>query len=143
MFWKYIKKVTRSNNKPQVIPSGNRNDMILKKKELPIKSAVSGKSVVAKKRPEKNKKKPLVVAQEEKSFWVNNGGALRTLKDLQEAFSHMSDEQFKYHTKRNGNDFSKWVFHVLQDPKCATDIEKAKTKNAAADAVLKHLKNYS
>jgi hypothetical protein len=110
---------------------------------LPVKSAPSSKSVVVKKKSVKNKKKPLVVAQEEKSFWVNNGGALRTLKDLHDSFLRMSDEQFKYHTKRNGNDFAKWVLHVLQDQKCAGDIEKAKTKKAAADAVLKHLKNYS
>lgn len=137
MFWKHLKKITRINKTPQVIPSGKRKAMTnSKKKEI--------KPVAAKKTPEKSaKKKTLVVSSEETSFWVNGGGALRSLKDLRNALIGMNEEQFKYHTKRNGNDFAKWVLHVLQDPKCAADLEKAKTKKSSIEIVLKHLKNYS
>lgn len=79
--------------------------------------------------------KPLVVADETHRFWVNNGPALKDLKELCEALRAMNDEQFAHHVNSEKNDFAKWVAEVLEDEKCAQALLKAKTRKAAARAV--------
>ena len=68
----------------------------------------------------------------EEAFWVNNGPVIDTLCALMESFTSMTDEQFAYHTKRDGNDFARWVRESIGDPACATRLERAKTRMAAA-----------
>lgn len=71
----------------------------------------------------------------EEAFWINNGPVLDTLCGLMESFSAMTDEQFAYHTKRDGNDFARWVRESIGDPLCAARLERAKTRAAAAKAL--------
>ncbi len=74
-------------------------------------------------------------ASADKAFWVNNGPVVNTLDGLRDALSHMSDEQFEYHTKRAGNDFAKWVDEVLCHGSCATKLGSAKTRTGAIRAI--------
>lgn len=108
-----------------------------KKKEL--KKVVSVKKAIA----GGTKKKPLVIVSGEMCFWVNNGSALSSMKDLRDALRTMSEEQFLHHAGMGRNDFSAWVFGILGDKKCADDLLKAKDMKAALNAVEKHLKTYS
>lgn len=68
-------------------------------------------------------------------FWVNNGPVLRSIPELKQALVHMSDDQYRYHTGRDGNDFAKWIKHSLSHHDCASKIEKAKTRAGAMRAL--------
>ena len=85
---------------------------------------------------------PLKIAPAGAAFWVNNGPSLRHLLDLSKFLTIITAEQFHYHTKRNGNDFAKWVRAVLGDERCARALEASKTIAAARRAAAKALKRY-
>ena len=85
---------------------------------------------------------PLVIAPAGSAFWVNNGPSLRHLLDLGKFLAIITDEQFRYHTQRSGNDFAKWVVTVLGDKVCARALEGSKTIVAARKAVAQALKRY-
>ena len=111
-------------------------------KKAPAKKSVkktAKKAVKAKASGKKN----LVYANEDTSFWVNNGEILNSLVALKEALDQMEKEVYAYHAGGQHNDFSNWVATVLSDAKCAKDLEKAKTPNSAKTVVVKHLKSYS
>jgi hypothetical protein len=65
------------------------------------------------------------------AFWVNDGPILRSVIELKEALSTLTDEQYAYHTKRNGNDFATWVRDCFADAECAEKLEKASTRTGA------------
>lgn len=75
------------------------------------------------------------VCREEECFWVNNGPVLASLEGLRDALSHMTDEQFTYHTKRDGNDFARWIRDSLGDAETATRIARARTRSGAVQAL--------
>lgn len=75
------------------------------------------------------------VCRDGEAFWVNHGPVIDSIAGLKEALSSMSDEQFAYHTMRDGNDFARWLRDSLDDTVCAARIEKAKTRAAAARAL--------
>lgn len=119
---------------------------------MPIKKALAVKKkevkkVISKILPSKiktgGKKKPLIIVSGEMCFWVNNGPALSSMKDLRDALRAMNEEQFLYHTGMGRNDFSAWVLNALCDKKCADDLLKAKNKKTALSTVEKHLKTYN
>lgn len=78
-------------------------------------------------------------AKPEHCFWVNNGGVLRNLRDLQDTLVAMSDEQFEYHTKRDGNDFATWIDNVFHEKELANKMAKAKTKKGALLALKQYI----
>jgi len=113
------------------------------------KKAVA-KKVVAKKVVKKVVKKTTVKASPAKStsvcqnvcaptqaFWVNNGPVVTSVKDLMKALKEMSDEQYAYHTKREGNDFAKWVQDCLGDSASATGLKSARTRVGAVRTLAK------
>lgn len=113
-------------------------------KKQTAKKAVAKKStkkaVAKKKTPAKKTTKKSVASNAcgckkrcdaEQAFWVNNGPVVHSLEDLLQAVREMSDEQFAYHTKRNGNDFANWVRDCLADRTNATKLRKARTRVGA------------
>lgn len=74
-------------------------------------------------------------AENDQCFWINNGPVVKNAIELKEALKHISDEQFHYHTKRDGNDFAKWVEEVLQCKDCAKALRSAKSKGGAVRAI--------
>ena len=48
-------------------------------------------------------------------FWVNNGPVVDSIVHLKLALKDMTEEQFAYHTTREGNDFAEWIRHCLKD----------------------------
>jgi hypothetical protein len=119
---------------------------VVKKKDSPALRQAGVKKVIPKavsiKVKKSGEKKPMVVASGEMCFWVNDGAALSSMKDLSDALRTMSKEQFIHHTGMGRNDFSAWVKDVLGDKKCSADLMKAKNMKAALSAVEKHLKEY-
>lgn len=75
----------------------------------------------------------------ERAFWVNNGPVVRSLKELYNAITSMSQQQYDFHTLRSGNDFARWVHDILLDPECADRIEAAKNQKDALKAISKSL----
>ena len=53
------------------------------------------------------------------------------------ALKEMSDEQYAYHTKREGNDFAKWVQDCLGDSASATGLKSARTRVGAVRILAK------
>lgn len=111
-----------------------------------VAKKTTAKKTVAKKVAKKtssNKKKPLVYADNQTSFWVSDGQILNSLVALRDALDVMEKEVYEYHAGKAQNDFSNWVATVLADNACAKDLEKAKTCKSAKTAVVRHLKFYS
>jgi hypothetical protein len=81
----------------------------------------------------------IVDASSEACFWVNEGGVLKNLHDLQDALVIMTDEQFAFHTKRDGNDFAKWVEGVFGLKDLAKKIAKAKSKKGVLVALNQYI----
>lgn len=64
-------------------------------------------------------------------FWVNHGPVCKTTAELQAAIKTMSDAQYAYHTKRDGNDFAIWMRDVMRHPACATKLQRVRTRSGA------------
>ena len=89
----------------------------------------------------KTKKQAKVVeAPEESYFWVFNGPILRSINDLSEALGDMTKDQFEFHTKRNGNDFARWIKDVFEEEELAKKVAKLKSKRGIQNAIKKFLK---
>lgn len=86
--------------------------------------------------------KSLVLASNQKSFWVNDGRILNSLMALHAALDSMEKSHFEHHVGKDKNDFAQWVDSVLCDSACAVDLRKAKTPKSARVAIAKHLKHY-
>ncbi len=119
------------------------------KKVATPKSAV--KKTVAKKVASVTKKtqakkstsaQSLVYADNDHSFWVQDGQILNSLKALRDAFTIMDKATFSHHVTKDKNDFADWVESVLCDAACAVDLRKAKTTKTAVTVVTKHLTRY-
>ncbi len=108
-------------------------------KVAPKKSITTTKKVTSKKPATA---KVLVYANNDNSFWVNDGQVLNSLVALQEALDNMQNEVFAYHVQKDRNDFADWVNFVLCDGKCSSDLRKTKTKEDASVVISKHLKSY-
>jgi hypothetical protein len=99
---------------------------------------------VTKKTTAKTKaKKALVLASNDKSFWVTNGAVLNSLIALRDALDEMEKEVYSYHVTKEHNDFASWVDVVLCDTQCATELKQAKDSVKAKSVVTRRLKVYS
>jgi len=109
-------------------------------KKLAVKKVVKK---AATKKASMKVKKSLVYANEQTSFWLKNGQILNSLIALRDSLNEMENEVYLYHAKGTHNDFANWVGAVLADSKCASDLEKAKTRSSAKTVVVRHLKFYT
>lgn len=114
-------------------------------KKATVKKVVkkaAAKKTNATSKPKTGSKKVLLIANNQQSFWVNNGQILNSLLALETALGVMPKDTYSYHVAKDRNDFAQWVEYVLVDAACANDLRKAKTQSAAKTVVVKHLKNY-
>lgn len=86
--------------------------------------------------------KELINADEQSSFWVNNGPILRNLKDLKDALLNMNKETFGYHVNKEKNDFAVWVKDALKNNALAKKLSKTKTVENMIEAISNVLKKY-
>ncbi len=107
-----------------------------------VKKAVAKKSLTPKSKKTAPKQKPLVVADDARSFWVADGKILNSLVALQSALEEMEAAVYAHHVTHEKNDFAQWVGDVLCDKTCASALSKAKTTTAAKTVVVRHLKSY-
>jgi hypothetical protein len=64
---------------------------------------------------------------QEKSFYLNNGKELNSLRALYDEIHHMPDVVFFHHVTPERNDFANWVKDVIGDKTLAAKIAKAGT----------------
>jgi hypothetical protein len=124
MFRKFITKFYKLNNKKSTMKAKVGA-------KAPKKSVRSAK-----------KKKPLVVAEEGKRFWVHDGPVLKDMFELRDSLLAMTDEQFTHHVGDDKNDFSVWVCEVLCDKECAKKLSKAKTRKEIEKVLAKTIREY-
>lgn len=89
-----------------------------------------------------SKKRPVVEASNEKSFWTTDGQVLNSIIALNDALSEMQEAVYQYHVDKNRHDFADWVELVLDDSDCAAALRRAKTPKTARTVVVRHLKFY-
>lgn len=117
--------------------------MSTKKQPAKINASTANTKVSAKKSSVTQKKKELVHASPEQSFWVTNGQILSNLIELRDALSTMSDDVFMHHVTKNRNDFADWIETVLQDAEIAQALRKSKKSNTSRDVIVQKLRFYS
>ena len=79
--------------------------------------------------------KLLADVPENHSFWCCDGRIFRNMRDLMVGLASMSGDTFAYHLNAEKNDFSKWVFDVIEDEKLAEDLAQSTSQRAAAKTV--------
>lgn len=87
----------------------------------------------------KQKMKATFDVPDEKLFFVQNGSALRNLRDLERALGEMSENQYGFHTAEHGNDFARWIEEVFLEKALANRVRKAANQTQAAESVKKYL----
>jgi len=123
------KKVTKKTPAKKVVKKAAKKSLVKK---------------VSKKTTAKNQaKKPLMLASNDKSFWVTNGAVLNSLLALRNALDEMEKEVYSYHVSKEHNDFANWVDAVLCDTQCAAELKRAHTPVKARSVVTRRLKVYS
>jgi len=108
----------------------------LTKTMAPIK-ATPKKTITKIKAKAEVKPKKLIItdASPESCFWINNGPVVKNLVELAHAIEEMDDEKFDYHTKRDGNDFVRWVEEILGEKELAVKLSKIKIRKNFAKAI--------
>ncbi len=71
----------------------------------------------------------------QEAFWIHHGPVVSSIAELMGALADMSDEQYAYHTKRNGNDFAAWLRDCFGNDALASRIESATSRTKAAEAL--------
>lgn len=127
-----VKKVTKSATKtvPSAVKVVQGKTTV---KKAPTKKTVAKKS--AKTAPKAGSCACVVTCPPEQAFWINQGPVVDSIARLKEALLTMTEEQFAYHTLREGNDFARWVRECLDDAERAARLERATTKAAAVKAL--------
>jgi hypothetical protein len=79
--------------------------------------------------------KLLADVPENQSFWCCDGRIFRNMRALMVGLASMSADTFAYHLNAEKNDFSKWVYDVIEDEKLAEDMEKSTSQRDVAKTV--------
>lgn len=75
----------------------------------------------------------------DKVFWLYDGRVLKNLDELAAALEDMSEETYNHHVTGEKNDFCNWVRDVIGDTTLASNLQKAASRNAGAQAVKARL----
>ena len=129
------KKIVKKAEKKVVAKNAQPKKIMKKAVKVVAKKAISSKKPMQRKMTVS-----MIEIQPEQFFWIYDGIALRDLRDLHEALREMSQEQFDFHTNREGNDFAKWIEGVFGEVQLARKIEKARTREALANLIANHIK---
>jgi hypothetical protein len=76
--------------------------------------------------------KLLAEVEQEYVFRCHDGKVLRSMQELGEALSVMTDETYSYHWNTEKKDLSNWVSGIIGDKQLARDLEKADSQSLAA-----------
>lgn len=65
-------------------------------------------------------------APEGKEFYVHDGPAVATVRELADALNQASQETFQHHLSGDQNDFARWIREVFADDAAAAVVESAR-----------------
>jgi hypothetical protein len=68
------------------------------------------------------------VSSKEHYFFLSNGEAVKSLRELVKALEYLPDDTFKKHVSPGKNDFANWVRYTIKDIELANHIDKVKTR---------------
>jgi len=68
----------------------------------------------------------------EKNFWLCDGRALKSLKELAAAFETMDEKTWDFHVTAEKNDFANWIEGVFGQKQLGAAIRKTKKPRTAA-----------
>lgn len=71
---------------------------------------------------------------EHKYFHTEEGRVAKNLPELKIILQEINEENFEHHTK-NGNDFAKWLRHILHKDYLADKLEKVHTKEEMLELI--------
>jgi len=77
-------------------------------------------------------RKLLAEVPQEDVFRCHDGQVLRSMKELSNAFSEMTDETFAWHFNSGKKNLSNWVRNIIGDVKLATELEGSTSRSLAA-----------
>lgn len=121
----------------------NKKYMSTKKQPTKTNARTTSTKASTKKSSVTQKKKELVHASPEQSFWVMDGQILTNLIELRDALATMSDDVFMHHVTKDRNDFADWIETVLEDAEIAHALRKSKKSNTSRDVIVQKLRFYS
>ena len=83
------------------------------------------------------KTKPTILmdVEPEKSFWLNDGRALKNLKELEQALETMDESLWKHHVTTERNDFANWIEDVFNEKQLGALVRKVKSPRTAAKRI--------
>ncbi len=98
----------------------------------------SGKTTKSKKKTKKiNKLKRKL--PEHRSFVLNDGNVISSVKELAIEMDNIDDSVFYYHVNESKNDFSNWLKDVLDEIELAESLMDTKEKYDFQMKLLKHI----
>jgi len=68
------------------------------------------------------------INDDSKCFWVCDGRAIRSLRELPDVLKSMDAGAFKHHVNKERNDFANWIKDVIKDKTLAKSLKKSKPK---------------
>ena len=80
---------------------------------------------------------PAIMAETEpeKSFWLCDGRALKSLKELSQALENMDISVWEHHVTSEKNDFANWIEGVFGESQLGAAIRKVKSPRTAAKRI--------
>ena len=88
--------------------------------------------MVSKTAAKKNFSFAMPVDDPEKNFWLCDGRALKSLKELAAAFETMEENVWNFHVTLEKNDFANWIEYVFEQKALGAAIRKIKSPRTAA-----------
>ncbi len=123
---KNVKKATK-----KIVKKSTRKKISKKNVKNKIAKKTIRKITTKKRSCHKKKCKP------ENAFWINNGPVVDSVEGLLDALKTMSNEQYEYHTRRNGNDFAKWLDECICNKEFAGKLRRVRSRAGAIKALSK------
>jgi len=76
---------------------------------------------------------------EENGFRCADGRVIRSLRELEDAFSEMSASTFSQHVSAERNEFADWVRDVLGDIQIAQEIDEQRNRAHSAKSIARRI----
>lgn len=80
---------------------------------------------------------------DETHFITNSGARVRSIYELYDILTEMSEEDFQHHVNEERHDFKNWILHVIKDEKLAHEISANHDKGKILDILEERIGAYN
>lgn len=81
------------------------------------------------------------IAEGEQRFFLKNGEAISSLRELRDRLSTMDEDTFNYHVSKDKNDFSSWIKEILLEPGLSEEIMHSADSKEMAETIDLHIRH--